>query len=257
MKNEEKLAPVVAKKKLMAIFDLFENSWKIYRDNFKGLVGISLYGLLSLVVLAVGVFVISGLALYLGFKGGDSLALEIVIMLLIIASGLATIFGAAWFSTRAQIGTYLYIKSDFDSVKESWEDSKELFWPFFWLGLLTSLLIFLWLILLVIPGIIFAVFYSFATIIFIFEGHRGMKAIKESKKLVKGYWLQIFGRLAFLGLFFYIIVFFVGLPVEFFNDTFISSLFWNIFSTTIIYIISPFLVVYSVLLYQNIKAIKK
>ncbi|MCX6795654.1 MAG: hypothetical protein NT165_02955 [Candidatus Falkowbacteria bacterium] len=257
METEKKLVAKAAKKKLIPVFDLFENSWKMYWSNFKNLVTISLYGLLAILAIFAGVALIAGLATLFLMKGQDSMVLSVVIKVLIVIIALATLALAIWYSTRAKAATYLLIKNGFSSVKSSWEESKGLFTPFFLLSLLVLVLVLLWSILLIIPGIIFAVFYSFAVIIFIFEGKKGMSAIKASKELVKGYWWATFGRLVFLGFALYLFSLIVGLPGAAFqgNSVFVTS--WNIIDSIIMFIVSPFLYVFTVLLYKNLKEVKK
>ena len=52
--------------------------------------------------------------------------------------------------------------------------------------------IFLWSLLLIVPGIIMAVRYSLATTVFFAEGKHGNAAIKRSLELTKGAWLTTF-----------------------------------------------------------------
>jgi uncharacterized membrane protein len=257
MDTEKTLAPKAAKKKLIPVFDLFENSWKTYFENFKGLVTISLYSLFGMLAVLIGVVLVSGLAAFIGFKGQESLLIKITVIALMILVAAATLAVAIWYSTRSKAGIYLMIKNNFNSVKESWLESKKIFWPFFWLSLLVTLLVLLWMILLFIPGIIFAVFYSFAIIIFVFEGQGGMKAIRASKNLVKGYWWSVFGRLAFLGLVVYLLAWLLGIPVTATEDNIVLSTSLSLINSIIILVISPFLYIYSVKLYQNLKEVKK
>lgn len=257
MDTEKTLAPKVAKKKLIPVFDLFEESWKTYWENFKGLVTISLYSLLGMLAVLVGVILVSGLAVFVGFKGQESLLIRILIIALMVLVSAAAMAAAIWYSTRSKIGIYLMIKNNFGSVKESWLESKKIFWPFFGLSLLVTLFVLLWMILLIIPGIIFAVFYSFAVVIFIFEGQKGMAAIKSSKGLVKGYWWQVFGRLAFIGLVLYLVSWLLGIPVTATEDNILLSTSLSLINSIIILVISPFLYIYSVKLYQNLKEVKK
>jgi hypothetical protein len=256
MENKKVANIKLAKKKLIPTFDLFENSWQIYRANFKSLISISLYGLLGLAVIAVGVALISGLVVFLNVKGDGSLVMNIILGILIVLVAAATIALAIWYSTRSKIGTYLLIKNDFKSVKESWEDSKELFWPFFWLSLLVAVFVILWSFLLIIPGLVFAVFSSFAILLFIFNGQTGMKAIVASKALVKGYWWAVFGRFAFLFLVFYLFSLVLGLPNSFMEENSAPSNIWGMISSIGIFLVSPFLYVYSILLFKNITEVK-
>ena len=63
------------------------------------------------------------------------------------------------------------------------------FWGFAWLQVLIVFKIFLWSLLLIIPGIIMAVRYSLAGVSYFDKGLRGNAAIKDSLALTKGAWL--------------------------------------------------------------------
>ena len=56
------------------------------------------------------------------------------------------------------------------------------------------------MILLVIPGIIFAVWYSFTTMVVVLEGLRGSDAMRKSKSYVQGRWWGVFGRVILLSI---------------------------------------------------------
>jgi hypothetical protein len=50
-------------------------------------------------------------------------------------------------------------------------------------------------LLFLIPGVIFMVWFAFAQFILPNEGVKGMNALLKSKEYVKGYWVDVFGRL--------------------------------------------------------------
>lgn len=61
-----------------------------------------------------------------------------------------------------------------------------------WLQLLMAVKILGWSLLFIIPGIIMAVRYSLANVVFFNKGLRGNAAIKESMALTKGSWVTTF-----------------------------------------------------------------
>ena len=56
-------------------------------------------------------------------------------------------------------------------------------------------------ILLIVPGIIFAVWFNFAIYTYILEGRAKLEALKESKILVSGRWWPVFWRVLVINLF--------------------------------------------------------
>ena len=76
------------------------------------------------------------------------------------------------------------------TLKVGWQKTGK----FFLVGLLNMLIVFLGLVLLIVPGIIFAVWFSFSRFILIKEG-LGIKAsLARSKELVRGRFWPILGR---------------------------------------------------------------
>ena len=75
------------------------------------------------------------------------------------------------------------------------------FFRFLWLEILMGIFIFLWSLLLVIPGIVAAYRYSMALFIFFDDPEKGaLQCIRESKEMTRGYKGQLFVLdLSFLG----------------------------------------------------------
>ena len=61
-----------------------------------------------------------------------------------------------------------------------------------WAAILSTLIIFGMLLLLVVPGIIYAVYYIFAQNAVVLRGMKGKAALDYSKSLVKGRWWRVF-----------------------------------------------------------------
>src|SRR5882672_1974436 len=82
-------------------------------------------------------------------------------------------------------------ESLFDLIKQS----KQLFWPYFLTMLLSGVLVFGGMALLVIPGIVIAIFFSFVAYEVVLENQSGSHALQRSYVMVKHYFWQVVGRL--------------------------------------------------------------
>jgi hypothetical protein len=75
-------------------------------------------------------------------------------------------------------------------------------WPkifsYFWTSFLAGFMVFVGFLLLIVPGIIFSVWFSLAIFVLIAENLTGMDALMKSKEYVKGRWGSVFGRLFFI-----------------------------------------------------------
>jgi len=82
----------------------------------------------------------------------------------------------------------------FRNLGQWYDKAKPYFWPIVAISIIYTALAVIGFILLIIPGIIFMVYYCFAIYAVIFEGHRFEGSFGRSRELVKGYWWAIFGR---------------------------------------------------------------
>jgi len=80
------------------------------------------------------------------------------------------------------------------SLREAFGVAKKNFWRYLGFMIVTGVFLVLLYILLIIPGIIFTVYWAFASYIFIHKNTTVMGALKESKRIVRGNWWKVFWR---------------------------------------------------------------
>lgn len=85
-------------------------------------------------------------------------------------------------------------------VKEVYSFAWRKAWGFFLLGAMLSLIILGGAILLIIPGIIFSVWFYFSKFIYIYDGLEIKESLRRSKELVAGRFWPVTGRLFVIGL---------------------------------------------------------
>ena len=161
--------PASQTKELLSIGELLKISWSMIKNNIVSLLGIiALY-----LVVAIGVEGLPGI-----FK---VFALPITIIIPLI-TGIGLIFA---------INNIL--EGNPVDIKESYKTGFKKFFPYVWIIILVFLAVFGGALLLIIPGIIFGVWFSLASYIYIIEGTGGTGALKRSKQLVKGNWWYVLG----------------------------------------------------------------
>ena len=218
--------------KLISVKELFINSFEIYKSKF--LLATALVVIPMLAFLIGGIMLAPfALAIFLsGFDMAFMLFGALVFLIVFLAFLIINLL------------SYLSL---FYSLKENlpltMENVKGLFlraWnvagSYAWVAFLAGIIAVLGFILLIIPGIIFSVWFCFSSFVLIFEGVRGLKALKKSKELAKGYWWPIFGRLAALMI---AAILVSMIPVVGDAISFIS--------------VAPFGLIYMYLLYEDIK----
>ncbi len=185
-----------AAKKMIGLGDLFKKAFEDYKNNFSKIIifliipiAASLgFSLLSVLLAggAMGIVHFSDSSAVAGVSMGAAFllfAVGLVILILINLVAMAGMF-VAFRDSQEKL-----------EVKEIFNRAKKNIGGYFWVSLLTGILVMLWSLLLIIPGIIFGIYYTLATWVFFKEGKRGMAAIKRSKELIKDYWWAVFGRL--------------------------------------------------------------
>ncbi len=245
--NPSSVAPIPTIKdynlNLRGIGDLMRDAIKTYKNNWKKFVTLMLLGFLSSVPYLV-------LTMIVGVEGKDISALW---FLLIFVLFLVTFY----FSVRIQAAILFIIKDEKLTWKLAFIAGRKYFWRIVGLTLLTFLFIFLWSLLFIIPGLIFAIFYCLASYILINEDLGGRKAIKRSRQLIKGFWWAVFARLLLLFLILFIVMMILSIPTALLNmvAVWLGSA-YAILVNLVIMMITPAIMVYMFLIYKDLKTIK-
>lgn len=100
------------------------------------------------------------------------------------------------------------------SLNRQLSKSAKKYWSFLVANILLGIIVGAGFILLVIPGIIFAVWYFSALYIMATEDVSAMTALDNSKKLVAGRWWKVLGYLIVLGLMVGIPVVIISIPIN-------------------------------------------
>lgn len=189
---------------MLNISDIIKNSWNFYIKNFK-----KLFIYMVLIFLPSFILTLTGvISYYINYYLPTS---TIISNLVIVTLSIASILFNFW----VFIALVRYIKQTL--LKETAEDwkininnSAKFIGPMIFVGILNAILVFAGTLLLIIPGIIFGVWFTFAYYTILFENKKGVEALKTSKAMVVGRWWAIFWRLLIPNLFFGIIIVFAS-----------------------------------------------
>jgi len=244
MEENNIATPAQTKLKLLSVGELFRSSWEIYVKKFSDFVEMYLWGMLGLLPL-VGVGFL-GAILFLGLHLN-----QWPIYIFIAILGIAALAWSIYYGTRAKIGLLLVIQNETVSVKENFKQSREYFWPYLIISVVTTILIILALLLLIVPGLILAIYWSFVLLVTVIEKKKTVsESTKRSYALVKGYWWPVCGRILFMVILALIVSLILNIPLSSLDGnaekayTFVINIFWAL--------LSPLFLVYSYLLYQDL-----
>lgn len=139
------------------------------------------------------------------------------------------------------------------STRSAYEYASKLLFSYIGVLIVTALCIFAGLILLVVPGIVVAVWLSFSSFVVITGKAKGLEALRTSKRYVRGIWLQVFLRFiaaAFLGM---LVSSAFAILQNLFSDIFNGNLVLENFLNFVYQlIITPYFTVYGYELYKDV-----
>lgn len=210
---------------MISVKELFSGSFKEYKKNWRVYIGISAIPfLVSLITLFLPSFA------FLGFVSLN--VFSPVLLLGALVSFLVYIWSAVAMiqavNDRAEKLDILKI------YKKTWSKISS----YLLIVILISLATLGGLFLLIVPGIIFAVWFSLSTYVFVVEGGRGVEALKKSKQYVTGNWWPVAGRFLLLGIVYLAVSAIAGRN--------------QILSSALSIFLAPFSTIYIFLLYENL-----
>ncbi len=231
---------------------LLQDAWLIYKLRLRTIIILLVLSLaISWALTSVFIFV-GVIGVIIGLVSKSPILIGVLIILAIIFF-FVSIFVQTLMNI-ALIASIVYYRED-RSLKELIQASFKKVLPYFWVSVLSALIVFCGYIFFVIPGIIFAIWFAPAVFVLIGEGTGGMNALLKSREYVRGYFWAVFLRYLFL-VFLFIVVEIVfasaGFAFAFLKLPSISSLIFIPFG----FVIGPIAIIYTFLIYDNLKAIK-
>jgi len=172
--------------KPMDVGDILDNTFKLFKDNFKTYIGVSALGMIPVVTVGV----LAALVM-LVFGETETAAIAIGIIVIIALIPLIAVY-------LAMEGALIKVSSEQImergiGIKEAYRFGFSRAWPLFVTALLMGLAVLGGVILLIIPGIILAIWFTFFRQVTVLENIGYAKALSRSKALVKGNWWRTLG----------------------------------------------------------------
>ena len=230
--------PVANVNSFIPIGDLLKKSFNVYLSIWKPLVLLILlmYGVM------IGLFLILVmLGIVSGFTSPDFSTSSLFAILLFLVVMAIVVLLSVW--TQVAMMYVVKERSNPIGVKQALAVGWSKISSFVWIGFLSGLAVLGGFILFIVPGIIFAIWFTFSAYVFISEGVVGTKALSRSKQLVSGNWWGVFGR-------FFVGFFVVGLIMMVVSwIPLVGSIANSLFTT-------PFFVIYTYLMYEDLKRLK-
>jgi hypothetical protein len=228
--------------------DLLSLAWKLFSENFKTILIVTL--IIYVPITLISVFSVTATPTLadgnlVSFWGGVFTVNFTIVLILITLAGVLVPLAIAVIIRKQLDGQLIDYQAALKQAVTRWLP-----------GLATTLLMGLFLFglffLLIIPSIIFGVYWAFASYAVILNNKSGLAALKYSKRVVQGRWWRVLGYLIVFGLIAGMLSWAINTPLASFANNpviyFISSLLSDIAFS--------FVVVASVLLFLNLEATK-
>jgi len=241
---------------LLSATGLLKKSLDIYKQRFGVFIGIMIIPTIISIIFSLINQKIWGPKpelFLLKIITGENLGLFIFLFLL----NLVFIF---FLTSWSQAALVYAIKDSYEKIGifEAYRRAWNKIFPYLWIFLLSEFIIFGGFIFLIIPGIIFAIWFSFGVFILISENLKGMDALLKSKEYIRGkfwtvfwYELILFILMSILAV---VLSFILIIPLKIIG---LSKESINYIIINIILIFSmPLFINYLFLLYNNLKTIK-
>lgn len=230
--------------------EILQQSFSLFRQRFWTLVAISL--------VPVALFFVGGFLLGLIGITSENLSASSLNFAAILLFVLCLIFGiyAYVWSFTALIHNLLDEQAD-PGFKMSFQTSSHDILPLIGTGLLAGLAVASGLILFIIPGIVFAFWFSQTNYIVITEKLNGSAALKRSKFYAQGNIWQIFKKTFYFGLITFGIALLVGFTSGILDALTRNQIFSLIISNGFSLVWTPLTAVYNFLVFKNLRASKQ
>jgi hypothetical protein len=172
--------------RLRSIDQLFKDAWQIYVRRVGVLMGLYLLAILFL-LLPVGVFALLGAAV-------SAVLPDLSIPLL--GAGILTglLLGAITLFWGLAAMVYAVADEDLD-IRTALQRGWSRIWAFAWVFSLAGFIVTGGFLLLIIPGVIFSVWFFLSQFVLAAEDERGMRALLKSKAYMQGRFFEVFLRL--------------------------------------------------------------
>jgi hypothetical protein len=235
--------------KLVSIGEILTKGWDLFSKNYQQFI--------TPVLIMIAPSILYSLAMF--YTGPGYVLLYIVLFVLMILVSI-------WISIVLVLMIDKLSKGESVEINKLYETSFAKIPSYLLVAILTALAIFGGFILLIIPGIIFSIWFEFSAYINLLENknNKGIAALKSSKELVSGRWWGVLIRLIVPALAVYLIIIVVMVVLAIIVPILAGSLneyaqmmITNIISSIISLAITPLMLIFGIILYNSLKATKQ
>lgn len=236
--------------------ELLKEAWAFYKSRVKPLTLIALISYVILPLIAGSLFSIGFVAV--GITGLATQSPAAIIAAVVVGIVLIVLFGLFMIWSNAAM-LYATVSDTPLGVGASYGRGRRMLLAFVWLAFLSALIVGGGFTLLLIPGIIFAAWFSLAQFALVAEGDRGFAALLKSREYVRGYFSPVLWRIAFAFLIYAVAAIALSLIEKIIDISVsgaVSGFIHFILHAGLTLVGTPLLICYSFMLYRALKTVK-
>lgn len=252
--NPEGQPQIIQSISLIGPIALLRQAWALYIKRLRIFVFLSIFPLFVTGFIFMITFLSGSFGLALLAKGSNLFTpINIVVVTILIA---LVIIVLTVISGWGQVAMLYAVKEEDNNIgfKEAIVKGWGKLASYWWISFLIGLINFGGSFLFIIPGIIFSVWFSMAVFVLINEDIKGMNALLKSREYVRGYFWPVLGRNLFWLAFAIILSLIPSLIFEKLLH-FPSWINW-IYSLSYSFVTTPLGIIYSFLIYKNLRSLK-
>lgn len=254
------------KPKIILTKDLIKSTLDDYKQNWQKFAYLLIIPLSVSYILSLCSFISDKFGFAASMPWQFKVAAVILFIILLLAVGIIYVL--------TYISEFLLVKDltqevNSGNLRDWYKRARPYFWISVGISVIYSILTLVGIILLIVPGVIFAISYCFAIYAVIFEDHKFEGAFGRSRELVKGYWWAVFGRFMAGGALIYLAYLVIGgiyaglvwlisysmhLQPQSGKDLF--QLMYDLLSIFIGIVVGPLTMLYTYKIFQSLKAVK-
>jgi hypothetical protein len=231
--------------------DILKEALEVYKRNLATLFGVTALSILMMAAV-IAIFGIGGPMLGMGLiffnKAAGGIGASALLFFVFFTVALS--FIQVWM----QASLIYTVKDDQEllNIKEAYIRGASKIVSYWWISFLLGIAVAIGGIFFIIPGIIFAVWFSMAMYVLIAEGLKGTKALSKSREYVKGHWWGVLWRVIFIGVAISLGYAIIGLIFGVFGGHFTSYIILFILGV----FVEPLVIAYMFRLYTHLKELK-
>lgn len=228
---------------------LLDQAWEIYKKRFVVFLGIVALPVFVSSLLAA-FFILMIIWLRSGSLSVPAFFLSPFGLGLMLSLFFVSFAGELWSQTALLCA--IRDRGENIGIKESYRRGWGKITSYFWISFLSGFIIAGGTFLFFVPGLIFFVWFSLASFVFISENKKGWSALMASKGYVRGNWRGVFWRFLFIGIIIWLFFYLLNVVSGLITILDIGDILFCVGYLLLI----PIVTTYLFLIYENLRKIK-